>query len=60
MTIQASGIWPILYSFFKADGNLDRDAMRLQVQCCLAQNIRGLAVLGLATEANKLSQDVQF
>ena len=60
MTIQASGIWPILYSFFKADGNLDRDAMRLQVQCCLAQNIQGLAVLGLATEANKLSQDEQL
>ena len=60
MTVQVSGVWPILYSFFNADGNLDRDAMRLQVQCCLAQNIQGLAVLGLATEINKLSQDEQL
>ncbi len=60
MTVHVSGVWPILYSFFNADGNLDRDAMRLQVQCCLAQNIQGLAVLGLATEINKLSQDEQL
>ena len=60
MNSETSGIWPILYSFFKADGNLDRAAMRLQVQCCLAQNIKGLAVLGLATEVNKLSQDEQL
>ncbi|MEK9617851.1 MAG: dihydrodipicolinate synthase family protein [Deltaproteobacteria bacterium] len=60
MNAETSGIWPILYSFFNADGNLDRDAMRLQVQCCLAQNIQGLAVLGLATEVNKLSQNEQL
>ena len=60
MNSETSGIWPILYSFFKDDGNLDRAAMRLQVQCCLAQNIQGLAVLGLVTEVNKLSQDEQL
>ena len=60
MNSETSGIWPILYSFFKADGNLDRAAMRLQVQCCLAQKIQGLVVLGLATEVNKLSQDEQL
>ncbi|MDG2196845.1 MAG: dihydrodipicolinate synthase family protein [SAR324 cluster bacterium] len=60
MNIEFSGIWPILYSFFREDGNLDRTAMRYQVQSCLAQNIQGLVVLGLATEVHKLSSDEQF
>ena len=59
MNIEFSGIWPVLYSFFREDGNLDRTAMRYQVQSCLAQNIQGLAVLGLATEVHKLSSDEQ-
>ena len=49
------GIYPILYAFFGADGRLDEAAMRRQVQCCLAGGAHGLAVLGLATEVNKLS-----
>ncbi|MGG5809994.1 dihydrodipicolinate synthase family protein [Falsiroseomonas sp. CW058] len=48
------GIYPILYAFFGADGRLDEQAMRRQVRCCLAGGAHGLAVLGLATEVNKL------
>ena len=60
MKTEFSGIWPILYSFFKEDGILDRTAMRCQVQACLTQNIQGLAVLGLATEVHKLTSDEQL
>jgi 4-hydroxy-tetrahydrodipicolinate synthase len=49
------GIYPILYAFFGGDGRLDEFAMRRQVRCCLAGGAQGIAVLGLATEVNKLS-----
>lgn len=51
------GIWPILYAYFNAAGNLDRDAMQLQVQVALRAGAPGIAILGLATEVNKLSVD---
>jgi len=50
-----TGIYPILYAYFTADGRLDEAAMRKQVRCCLAGGAHGIAVLGLATEVNKLS-----
>ncbi|SFH68417.1 4-hydroxy-tetrahydrodipicolinate synthase [Collimonas sp. OK307] len=49
------GIYPILYAFFKADGTLDRNAMRAQVEASIRHGAHGIAILGLATEANKLS-----
>jgi 4-hydroxy-tetrahydrodipicolinate synthase len=55
MSTDFRGIYPILYAFFGADGRLDKAAMRKQVRCCLAGGAHGLAVLGLATEVNKLS-----
>ena len=60
MNTEFSGIWTILYSFFREDGNLDRTTMRFQLQSCLTQNIQGLAVLGLATEVHKLTSDEQL
>jgi len=48
------GVYPILYSFFDSDGKLDRDAMRLQVEGCVASGAHGVAVMGLATEVGKL------
>lgn len=51
------GIWPILYAFFDAEGGLDREAMRRQVQACVAAGANGVAALGLATEVAKLSPD---
>ena len=49
------GIYPILYAFFRADGKLDREAMRRQAEACVSMDAHGVAVLGLATEVSKLS-----
>jgi len=51
------GIYPMLYAFFGRDGGLDRAALRRQIEHCLAAGVQGLAVLGLATEVDKLSGD---
>src|SRR6185369_17048279 len=50
------GIYPMMYAFFGADGSLDRDAMRRQVRACVRNGAHGIAVLGLATEVGKLTQ----
>ncbi len=55
MTSRPLGIWPMLYAFFDEAGALDRPAMRRQVEACVREGAHGLAVLGLATEVNKLS-----
>lgn len=49
------GIYPILYAFFDASGQLDEAAMRRQIAACVASRVHGIAALGLATEVNKLS-----
>lgn len=49
-----NGVYPILYSFFDEQGQLDRDAMRRQVDGCIAGGAHGIAVMGLATEVGKL------
>jgi len=49
------GIWPILYAYFTKAGTLDRQAMRRQVQTALRSGSPGVAILGWATEVNKLS-----
>ncbi|MFK7801673.1 MAG: dihydrodipicolinate synthase family protein [Anaerolineae bacterium] len=48
------GVYPILYSFFDEQGELDREAMRRQVEGCIAGGAHGIAVMGLATEVGKL------
>ncbi|MEZ4618431.1 MAG: dihydrodipicolinate synthase family protein [Caldilineaceae bacterium] len=48
------GVYPILYSFFDDHGALDREAMRRQVEACIANGAHGIAVMGLATEVGKL------
>jgi len=52
---QVHGIYPILYAFFDAQGQLDRALMRRQAQACLGHGPHGIAALGLATEVAKLS-----
>ena len=52
---QFHGIYPMLYAFFTADGQLDRDAMAAQVDGCIRGGVHGFAVGGLATECGKLS-----
>jgi 2-keto-3-deoxy-L-arabinonate dehydratase len=51
-----AGIYPILYAFFDRDNQLDREAMRRQMQAVVRANAPGVAMLGLATEVNKLSR----
>ena len=51
------GIYPMLYAFFGADGALDRAAMRRQIEFCVGSDVQGLAVLGLATEVDKLTPE---
>jgi dihydrodipicolinate synthase/N-acetylneuraminate lyase len=51
------GVYPMLYAFFGPDGALDRDAMRRQVENCLASGAHGVAALGLGTEVSKLTPD---
>jgi 4-hydroxy-tetrahydrodipicolinate synthase len=55
-TDRPSGIYPMLYAFFKKNGKLDRAAIRAQVKACIANEAHGLAVLGLATEVAKLTE----
>lgn len=55
-TSNIAGIYPILYAFFDRDNHLDRAAMRRQIEAALRARAPGVAVLGLATEVNKLSQ----
>ncbi len=49
------GIYPMLYAFFDENQQLDRSAMRRQVEKIVRTGISGIAVGGLATETNKLS-----
>lgn len=50
-----SGVYPILYAFFDEQGRIDEAAMRLQAERCIETGAHGITVLGLVTEANKLS-----
>jgi 2-keto-3-deoxy-L-arabinonate dehydratase len=50
------GVYPILYCYFDRSGRIDAGAMRTQIEACLALSPPGLAVLGLATEVQKLDQ----
>jgi 4-hydroxy-tetrahydrodipicolinate synthase len=51
------GVYPMLYAYFGPDGGLDREAMRRQVEHCVASGAHGVAALGLGTEVSKLSPD---
>ena len=51
------GVYPMLYAFFDAKGRLDREAMRAQVEHCVAAGAHGIAALGLGTEVKKLSPE---
>jgi dihydrodipicolinate synthase/N-acetylneuraminate lyase len=48
------GVYPMLYAFFDRRGGLDREAMRAQVDYCVASGVHGVAALGLGTEVKKL------
>ena len=49
------GVHPVIYALFGPDGELDRQAMRRQVDICIAQGAQGVITLGLATEVRFLT-----
>lgn len=50
-----AGVYPMVYALFASDGRLCRERMRMQVQAMVRHGVQGIAVLGLASEVNKLS-----
>jgi len=54
MTKQFSGVYPMLYAFFNADGSFDRGAMKAQVDHVVAAGAHGIGILGLVSEVFKL------
>jgi 4-hydroxy-tetrahydrodipicolinate synthase len=52
-----TGLYPMLYTFFAADGGLDRAAMKKQVDVCVAAGASGIAILGIVGEFNKMNVD---
>jgi 2-keto-3-deoxy-L-arabinonate dehydratase len=50
-----AGVYPMLFAFFDEKGALDEQAIRLQTRAVLAAGAHGVAALGLASEANKMS-----
>lgn len=51
---QFSGISPVIYAFFNADGTLDLGAMERQIECCIAEGAHGITILGIVTEVTRL------
>ena len=51
------GVYPMLYAFFDEGGRLGREAMRAQVDHCVASGAHGIAALGLGTEVSKLGPE---
>ena len=50
-----SGIYPMLYCYFDRDGEIYEEPMRIAVSRMIEYKVHGIAVLGLASEVNKLS-----
>lgn len=57
MKLTLHGIHAIAYALFDGSERLDRAAMRVQTQLCVAAGVGGIAALGLATEVAKLSEN---
>src|SRR5579872_3659816 len=52
-----SGVYPMLFAPFDGSDRLDRAGLGLQIDAMIAHGVHGIAVLGLASEGNKLSSD---
>jgi 2-keto-3-deoxy-L-arabinonate dehydratase len=48
------GIYPMLYTFFDAEGGIDRSAMNRQIDWCIESGAHGIAILGIVGEFPKL------
>jgi 4-hydroxy-tetrahydrodipicolinate synthase len=53
--VRPTGIYPMLYAFFDRTRALDRLAVTRQIEASIRAGASGIAVLGLGTEANKLT-----
>ncbi|WP_307435265.1 dihydrodipicolinate synthase family protein [Labrys monachus] len=51
------GVYPMIYAFFDEDGELLRAPIVASVEAMIRHHVNGLAVLGLASEVNKLSRN---
>lgn len=51
------GVHAVLYALFTSIGQIDWQAMDLQVDLCIEAGVAGIVVLGLATEVTKLTPD---
>ena len=49
------GVYPMIYSYFGADGRLDRGAIEREIEACIGVGVHGIAILGLVSEMEKLS-----
>lgn len=54
---QPSGVYPMLFAPFDASDRLERAGLALQIEAMVAHGVHGIAVLGLASEGNKLASD---
>lgn len=50
------GVYPMIYAYFDADGGLIQAPVKASVEAMIRHGVHGLAVLGLASEVNKLSR----
>lgn len=53
--MKPGGTYPMLFAFFDQEGRVRRDAVSRQLSVCIGAGASGIAVLGLGTEANKLT-----
>lgn len=53
--ILPKGIHTVLFALFGADGDLDRELMRRQIEICVELGAAGIITLGLATEVRHLT-----
>ncbi len=49
------GVYPVAFALFGADGELNRAAIRTQIQAMVRHGAHGITVLGLASEVHRLS-----
>lgn len=54
-TTLLAGIWVVLVTLFAADGELDQNSLRSEIQWILAQAATGVVAFGLASEAYTLT-----
>ncbi|MEM8915060.1 MAG: dihydrodipicolinate synthase family protein [Pseudomonadota bacterium] len=55
MTHQFRGIYPVLFTFFGPDGEIDEAMIRRQIDICIANGVHGLVLLGFVSQFFKLT-----